>query len=180
MINLTEEEKLKVQKRKKSDKELPKYYDATLRKEIQISRDFEAFLILAPEELKTRALDWIKRVEKLQSVKKDRDALTLLVLKQEVSNTILKLDTLEGKMEGYNKFREQFQTMTEFSTIPEVTRFIQDLQRVIPELSMERSRAFFDQTVAVVEDARNKLKGEISQENLTQLQSWSNVIASYF
>ncbi len=179
-LALTNEEIVKVQKKRKSDKELPKYYDANLRKEVAISRDFEAFLILAPEELKTNALTWIKKVQKIQSLRKDRDDLMALMIAREVANATVKLDLIEDKMEGYNAFREQFQTMSDFSSVPEVTQFLKDLQKILPELSAERNRVFYDQTMALVEETVKNNEGTIKEENLTQLQSWSNVISSYF
>ena len=180
MVTLNAEEQAIVQKKKKSDAELPKYYDASLRKEVPITRDFEAFLILAPDELKTNALTWIKKVQTLQTIKKDRDDLMALMIANEISNATLKLDTLEDKMDGYNQFRSKFQTLTDFSAVIEVQNFLKDLQQVLPELSMERNRAFYDQTVAVIEDAENIRKGTINEENLTQLQSWATVISTYF
>ena len=178
LSSLSAEEIDLVKSKQLSVDELPSYFSAILKTEVQISRDFEAFLILAPSELKTTSLDWIQKAVDLHKNNKLRDDLTDITVEQELTNAELKLKEYDKQLQGFQDFRQNFQTNTEFSGVQEVQLFLTDLQRVIDELSLGRDRAFFDQTVSLVMqkfgDATN-----ISDPQVEELQSWTSVISTY-
>lgn len=156
----------------------PSYFDADLQTKVEISRDFEAFLILAPTNLKTSAINWIKTSVDLQQVNKDRDALVGLAITQEILNATNKMNALNDTLDDFNTFRENFQTNEDFSAIPEVQQFLLDLQRPIAELAAALDRAQFDATVSqVVQRGNDELV--VTAPEIEELQSWTGVLSVY-
>lgn len=175
---LTPQQLATLTQKQKSQQDLPFYYAADLKKDIQISRDFEAYLILSPAELKTSALSWINKAVKLNKPNKLRDELTTISINQELKNSQAKLDAYESVLGDFNKFRKNLESETIFSSVPEVQLFITDLQGTIEELVVGQQRAFFDNTVAKVLQ-RNQPAREVTQAKLEELQSWTTVISAY-
>lgn len=179
-VNLTEQEQLQVDKKSKNSNELPTYYDATTRSNVAISRDFEAFLILATTELKTSALSWIKKATSLQKTNKKRDDLVTLALTQEMNNAQKIISSLDSTLQDFNTFRTnfQFKDASNFSTVPEIQKFLFDLQKVVEELAVARDRAFFDDVVSQV-TGRNNDSLNLSDAQVEELQSWQEVLSAY-
>ncbi len=178
MIDLTVQEEAVVRKFSRDQVDLPYYYDALVRADVAISRDFEAFLILAPTELKTSAIEWITQVSELTQDRKVRNDLLKLVITKELERTALTLGAYEDLLGEFNKFRQNFQTDTRFAAIPEVVRFLNDLQIVIDEQVAGQQSAFYDDTVARLVQAREQNAG-LSNDRVEQLQSWRTVLSSY-
>ena len=177
-ITLTEEELTKVESKQKNIEKLPSFFDAGLRANVQISRDFEAFLILSEDPLKTSAIDWIKKAVTIQKVNKDRDDLVALALTQEKANSDLKIAALDQKLTDFNTFRTTFQANPEFAGVPELQRFLFDLQRVVEELASARDRAQFDGTTSqVIQRGNDRLA--VSDQEIEELQSWTGVLSAY-
>jgi len=149
-VTLTTEQESVVQQGQRSLDLLPEYYNAGQQASQAISRDFEAFLLLSPDVLKTSALQWIKTAVQINQTHKLRDALTQLALTQELANAQAKITEFDKQLQGFDAFRKNFQTSAQFSGVPEVQLFLTDLQKVIEELSVGKDRAFFDQTVTQV------------------------------
>lgn len=176
--NLPPAEKATVEKNQRSDQDLPTYFSSTLKIPTKISRDFEAFLILAPSELKTSAMGWIDQAVKITTPNKLRDALNLTSIANEKTNSQLKIDALSKTLVDFNNFRKNFQTDTTFATVPEVQAFLSDLQRVIDELIVKQKRAIFDNTIATLIQ-RTQPTFDVTTDDLQQLQSWTAVLSDY-
>ena len=162
----------------KSEQDLPSYYSASQQTDVQISRDFEAFLILSTSEMKTSALTWINQAVSLNKPNKLRDALAALTVTQELKNSKLQLDAYTQTLGDFETFRQNFSTGSVFSAVPEVQLFINDLQSMIDELVVGQQRAFFDNTIATV--IQGTLKNQaVTQAQLEELQSWTTVISAY-
>lgn len=178
LSNLTPQEAAQVQSKQRSQDELPEYFSSELNKRVKISREFEAYLILAPSDLKSSALEWIKNAVKINKSNKLRDDLSKILVDQELSNAKLKLDEYDSQLKNFQNFRQNFQTNTEFAAVPEVQLFITGLQSVMDEISLNRDRAFFDQTVGLVMQ-RFGDRTSVSNAEVEELQSWSAVISPY-
>lgn len=178
LSKLTSEELRVVEEKQKSESSLPEYFSAALNTKVKITREFEAFLILASSDLKTSALTWIKNAVKLHQSNKLRDDLNNITIEQELNNAQLKISELDNQLQGFEDFRKNFQTNTVFSGVSEVQLFLSDLQRVIDELTTNKDRAFFDQTAAKV---MQKFGDDvnISSSEIEELQSWTSVISPY-
>jgi hypothetical protein len=177
-LALTAEQETKVQRGRRNDTELPEYYDATLQRNLRITRDFEAYLILTEPALKESSIRWINQVVSLQQAQKDRDDLSALALQKELANAQAKVTSLDGRLSGFDEFRKNFRNDPVFANIPEVQKFIFDLQRVVEDLSVQRERAQFDATVSQVIERDTSLVAVTGPE-IEQLQSWRSVLAEY-
>ncbi len=175
---LTTEEQAYVQKRRKDAANLPVYYDAALRSNIQISRDFEAFLILAPDELKTEANVWIQKAGELQQDTSIRDQLVALAATNEAANAARKIEALDTVLADFSKFRTQFPAGGQFAQVPEVQKFLFDLQRSVEELSVSRERAEFDNVASQVV-LQTQERSRVKPEEIEELRSWSGVLSEY-
>jgi hypothetical protein len=177
-LQLTASEAETVAQKSKNEDELPVYYNSDLQTNVKISRDFEAFLILSPDDLKTAAVAWIKQSVALQQTNKDRDALLSLAISQEMTNAQSKMNALDQVLGNFNKFRLTFQTSSTFTNVPEVQRFLLDLQRPIEELVVARDRAQFDNVASqVIQRKYDQLV--VSAPEIQELQSWQSVLSAY-
>jgi hypothetical protein len=167
-----------VQEHSLDEDALPTYYNADIKSEVAISRDFETFLILAPAGLKTAARSWIDKATTLNAQNQLRDSLLQLSYQQEAKNAGLRLAAYDSKLQNFETFREAFQTDTMFAGVPEVQKFLNDVQSVIDELSTGRERAFFDQTAANVSMSYQTGVG-ITTDQMEELRSWSSVFSAY-
>jgi hypothetical protein len=175
---LTPDQQAIVQQEQLSEAALPDYYSASQQDYLPISRDFEAFLILSDNTLKTSALQWIQTSVQINKGHQLRDALTQLALTQELSNAQAQITEYTKQLQGFDAFRQNFQTSQQFASIPEIQLFLNDLQAVIEELSVGNDRAFFDQTVTQVLQRYEDGVG-ISDAQVQELQSWTSVISTY-
>ena len=179
-ITLTDSEQATVEALMLSEDLLPTYYNSQQQLNVTISRDFEAFLILTPNELKITAISWISNVLGLQQKNKLRDDLTQRSTKQESSNALIRLQEFDKVLNNFNEFRTNFTTAvsTDFSGVEEVQLFLSDLQRGIEEISVARERAYFDWTCAgVLSNYENSIS--ISDNQIEELQSWTPVLSAY-
>lgn len=181
-LTLTPDQQAQVDQEALSEDDLPSYYSAALQAYIPISRDFEAFLILSTDNLKTSAINWIPQAAMIQKANKLRDGLITLALNQEASNAALQLGEYETQLQGFNEFRTNFVTSTgyanEFADVPEVQLFLNDLQEVMPEIIAGQARATFDQTIAKVFQTYQNTVG-LTGPQTEELQSWTNVFSQY-
>lgn len=175
---LTPNEQQTVSESAKSEQDLPTYFNAGLRKDVPISRDFEAFLILSSTELKTSAIKWINQVVAFTQSVSTRDKLRALVLTQQAKNAQTKLDAYAATIGDFTNFRKNFQTDSRFSAIPEVVLFITDLQLVMDEQILGQQKAFFDQTLAAIFQSDQSVVG-LTQDTIEELQSWIPVLSTY-
>lgn len=178
MLDLTTEEQEEVNRFAKSEIDLPEYYDSASRQTLRIGRDFETFLILAPTDLKTSAIKWITRVIELSQVDEVRDTLREKVLAQEVKNSGLRLAAFLERIGEFDAFRKTFQTDSRFQAVPEVVKFINDLQSVMDEQILGQQRAFFDETIAKI--SQSKLDAlRVTPDDLEQIKTWQPVLSAY-
>lgn len=167
-----------VQGKMRATSALPSYYDAETQQNVQISRDFEAFLIVSDDSLKTSALSWIQKATQITQVNQLRDSLVQLGLAQELKNAQARVAEYNNQLQDFSTFRANFQTQTAFAGVPEVQLFLSDLQAMIGELSVGLDRATFDQNVSniLIQYGDNT---EVTEGQVEELQSWTSVISAY-
>lgn len=178
MIEFTPEEQEIIARSAKAQVDLPTYYDSALKQNVQITREFEAFLILAPTDLKTSAIEWINQVTQLAKVNKVRDQLRTLMVQKQIDNATKKLEAYGETFGEFNEFRKTFQTQTRFAAVPEVIKFINDLQSAVDEQNLGQQRAFFEQTLALIFQSNQELLN-LTQDDIEELQSWRQVLSAY-
>jgi hypothetical protein len=177
-ITLDAEDQATVEQGQLAQAALPQYFSAALLKQVTISRDFEAFLLLAPNALKTSAIQWIQKAVAIHQSNKLRDDLSTLALTQELANAQAQMAECAAQLQGFESFRANFQTSSEFAAVPEVQLFLTDLQGTIDELAVKSDRAYFDQTVTQLMQTFEGTSG-ITAGQIQELQSWTSVISIY-
>lgn len=177
-IDLTPDEQQIVAEQAVDEADLPTYYNAALKKDVPISRDFETFLILSTTELKTSAIQWINQVVGLTQANTTRDKLRTLVITQQLANAQAKLDAYNVTIGDFSDFRENFQTDTRFDAVAEVVLFISDLQLVMDEQILGQQKGFFDQTLGLMFQSSQSVVG-LTQDDIEELQSWIPVLSAY-
>jgi hypothetical protein len=171
-------ERNKVLNQQKSGEDLPSYFNATLRKDVKITREFEAFLILATVNLKSSALQWIQQAVSLNKLDKNRDELLKTAMQNEFDNATLKLDECNLQLDAFTSFQSKFFIQEALNGDPDVQIFLTDLQNTIGTLVVQYDRAYFDQTISkVMLDQLSPV--EVTTSQLEELQSWTSVISVY-
>ena len=176
--DLTQDQQNTVSAQARSQASLPAYYNAKLRTNVQISRDFEAFLILSDTSIKSTAIQWVQQAVTLNQQDKKRDALLAIATANELSNATARLNECNTQLDSYTKFRASFTVPQALDEDSDLQLFLNDIQNVIGNLITQYDRAFFDQTVATL--LQNSLSpGQVTSDQVEELQSWTSVIAAY-
>ena len=177
-IELTSEEIQKVSLQKKSDENLPVYYDSIQKQEVKISRDFEAFLILSGIDLKRSAITWIQRIQFMKKENKERDELLKEVIELENEDANAQLDAYSSKLSSFDSFRQEF-SAGKFVSVAEVSKFLEDLQSVIAEMISNRDRAYYNHVTSKLLTERVGYDEE-TEDKEKQLKSWLTPLSTYF
>jgi len=176
-INLTEEEQIKVESKRKPSTEIPKYFSANLDKEIPISRGFEQFLILQSDDSKQEAINWLSEVKDINTNNEDRDKIVNEIVDSEIESSDSKVEELENILEDFNSFRETF-TAGKFSGVSEVGEILTDLQSQIGVIYDKKDRLVFQRTYLKILKQRMK-EEQTNEPKNKQLESWVNPLSAY-
>lgn len=177
-VVLSPAEQKTVDEKRKSDSSLPSYFDSGLRQDVKISRDFESFLILSTGELKTTAIKWIDKAVTLNKANAQRDALYKLAAAQERLNAEAQIAIYNQQLDNFDKFRQNFQKNAQFADVAEVSKFLQDLQKVIDERVVGLDRAKFDHNISLLADQALS-QFAVQSQDIEELQSWNAVLSAY-
>lgn len=178
-LTLTSDQQTTVNQGSVSPDQLPEYFSAAQQTDVPISTDFEAFLILASDDLKISAIQWIQQSVTLTQQNQLRDQLTTLMNQQELTNSQAKQAAYTAALDDFQDFRDNFSTALPGSAdIPEVQLFLSDLQSVIDELVVGSDRAFFDEAMVTAMDNYQASTG-VTDSTVEELQSWTAVLSQY-
>jgi len=163
----------------------PEYYSSDLRTPIEISPDFEAYLILQSQDQKQKSLDWIQQVQSISTNNSDRDALLkdyLAFRKDQANKRIMELDT---KLGNYDEYRTGLlsnptdaEDANKFADVTEVTTMARILQRPIDSLNLLRERAYHETVLVKYWENRMDVD-KYDAEGTKELTSWEAVISAY-
>lgn len=177
-IELTPEQENLIAENKKPDADLPVYFSAALNREIPISRDFEAFLILSDSEILQEANKWIQIVSNTYTRKTDHDDLLTKFITNDAGDANAKIDELNTTLLDFNIFRGQFITSSTFNGITEVGMILSDYQRALGELTVTQDR--YNHLIILINILKARLEKEnTGDKNLRQLESWSESFNAY-
>ena len=176
-IELTKEESIKVEEKRKPDKELPKYFSANLNQDVPISRDFEKFLILQTDDSKQDAINWLSEIKDLNTSNEDRDNIINEIIDNDINSANSQVEELENILEDFNSFREVF-TAGKFVSVPEVGEILRDLQSKIGVIYDKKERLVYKRTYLKI--LKDKVKEEqINKTKMKQLESWVSPLSAY-
>lgn len=183
MANFTTEEKELFNAQ--SLPERPSFFSRVAQREQQISQDFERFLILQTQVQKQTALNWINKAQEIEVDNEDRDEILSTYLGIRQTDAADRVTELDEKLEDFNSFMNGFfsdEASTDcpdrFANVPELSLFVQSLQRPLSKMTIQRDQAFHEGNLVLW--LRERLTEEQTNQNSQQeLESWKNVIAAY-
>jgi predicted transcriptional regulator len=166
-----------VDTRRKPSGTRPKYYNSSQDKTVEISEDFEAFLILQGKKRNSDTLKWLDSAKTLAARNLSRDALASQALKRDVEDASNSQHELQALINSFNSFRESYQT-NGFENVVEAGILLQDLQVAMAEIQTVVNRL-----------KHRELSGKFGLTDLTtngispkrqqQISSWYSPLCAY-
>lgn len=163
----------KVQTARKTNR--PTYFDATLGKDVEISSDMEAALILIPASARQEARQRIDEQTQQTDRAKKRDAVLTAALKIDFDNASAQIKELEDKVTSLQGFNAKFAT---YASVAEIGTLLRDAALGMDELVMAADRAKHRQVCASILTDKVQ-QGGITEALDNERKSWTRVLSSY-
>lgn len=173
-VELTNDERAKVEVARLAPR--PEFFNAESVQKVQISADFEAFLILQDEDTIQAAIDWLTDTNDLAESRIDRDAVAFEALVSDINDRETKQSEVSDLTSTFNEWREKFQA-GKFSDVSEVGLIIRDMQATAEELFVLEER--MSHLEAVQNRVGDRIRSGISKAQLRELQSWPTPLLAY-
>jgi hypothetical protein len=169
-----------INSQRKKEQELPKYFSATSKSNVTITRRFEDYLILQTPTQKQKILDWTDKALEIQKINIDRDTLLDTFLTNRISDNKEIINELDQEIQGFTDFIKQIFVNGDyrFNDVVEVGLMLKSLQNPLDELLLRRDTAFQETNLAVVIQERVKDSLE-TNDTRKELQSWKQVLSAY-
>jgi len=160
----------------------PSYYSITNRNLIQISSDFEGYLILQGADDKKKLLTWMSDVSKINVENKEQNEIltTFLGIRgQDADDRITELDI---KLNKYADMQADLITdgndPSRYGSIVELSLMIRAISKSLDSIAIQREQAFHEKNMVVLlsKIADNEKVDENTQKELT---SWQTVASTY-
>ena len=155
----------------------PYYYNASLSQKVQITPDFEAFLILQGHANNKKATDWLQKANGFAIHDSDRDALLAAYMDNELEDATAAANEVEPIMSQFADFRSSY-IVAGFEGVTEVGLFLDDLQRPMSEILVLGDRQRHRQQYALLSKKILTNKG-LAQAQLKELNSWFDPLTAY-
>jgi hypothetical protein len=177
-VALTDDELSLYESKRKADNEaLPTYYDAVTGSYKEISRDFEAFLILTDSATRGAISSWLQTTGDRINSNIERDELRASMLDLEIDDSVTESVTYNRDLVLFNQFRSDI-TAGKFATVGEVQSLISDVQLGIEETTRKNDRAQHRlATVSRMKQFFTPKVGTSSQR--IQAESWIGLLLNY-
>lgn len=175
-LTLTTEEQEKVNSNRKEEK--PTYYSSAFKKDIEISDDYEAFLILADSSTRISMQSLINDSSTFKDENAERDELLEKALDLDESDATGALTEIQATLTQFNTLRDKITIENKFSNITEIGLILSDLQRSIGELTSLQDRLQH----ASIMGGINRIKVNqdfTTEDDAKQLKSWLNSLQAY-
>ena len=177
MISLTTQERKTVSTGRKVPR--PSYYSAQNKQNVEISEDFEAFLILVGSKKRHEAAKWISDIGDLAGSNDDRDGLLKEWLDNEQTTVDAVVDELETDLAAFDTWRKEFiNDDPRFAAIPEVQQLIRDLQSQAESL-FSTQRRMIHRAILLGQTETRLFNGGLRAGQMQQTISWVTPLTSY-
>jgi hypothetical protein len=182
MANFTTSETELINQQARAPAARPYYYNAQRRTPVQITADFEGFLILQTADEKQKTLTWIGSAAKLEEDHKDRDDLLSKYLDLRVVDAQARIDEIGKRTNDFLEFKTNFITdggdSSRFASIEEVNLLALSLQRPMDRMVVQQEAAYHE--LVLTNTLKNKLIIEQTTEDTQkELKSWQTVVSGY-
>lgn len=178
IIEFTELE-LELIRKDKLGNDKPSYYDSTSDREITISDEFEAYLILQKAAQKQQILQRLRTNIKQTLDTADRDEILKEMAKNLEADNAKKLSELDEMTTGYAEFRQTvIDSDRRFDSLTELNRLLSIIKKPMEELTFQRDITFQDNNVvALINDSLTV--GATDERTKRELDIWQKVISKY-
>lgn len=155
----------------------PKYYNAALKTSLEISEDFEAFLILSGDAQNKAASEWVSKAADLALDCSDRDGVLNEWVSSEIEDVTATLQEVNEEIAAFNEFRDAFKAQ-QFGSVVEVQMLLTDLQAQAAELFFSQRR-FQHRLVMLMKLQDLLLSNGVTTGQLRQTTSWIGPLSAY-
>jgi len=153
----------------------PTYYSVVSGGDLQISYDFETYLIKLDNASKNELVTRLRKAVDQVTGKLDRDGLVLAAASYEVSVVGSQQDELALELGDYSNFSK---TELQSNQLPETVALVNDLGTALGEKLFQRDQ--FENEIVAAGTIMNALQtGSGSQAQKKQIQSWITLITAY-
>jgi hypothetical protein len=176
---LTSEEASKVMKRAKPAIARPYVYDSTSGELKQISKDFETFLILAPQEAKAKLAQYITTLLSfdLNNLPIQSKLLSIWI-DDEINDITKEIHGYQDILDSYDEVIPAISPAKQgFEDVEEVNNLLNSFNKITGSFGEQRDALAFDKAAASVLSLRES--GDLSEPLKRELQSYSKVLLSY-
>ena len=183
---------------KYSKKNRPTYYSSAQNKDVSISEEMEAFIILAPPESRNAVVTWANKAIKKTDATSTRNSLLNECLTFENADATAQIEELDKELADYDQFRSKYYTnifpenappdnknpsvlpskQTRFGAVPEVGQAMNDLSLTVSEVLSIRDRAKHLQVMCSVLTTKLTVS-DISKAQKQEIASWATPFSAY-
>jgi len=182
MPNFSPEEKDLIDKQKKPTEQMPYYYLARRKTLIQISEDFEAYLILQTAAAKAKIQTWLKKTSDANLARADRDEILKRYLDLRKVDSQKVIESIDKKLDSFDEFKTSLlgtpEDANRYASVTELNEFTEVVQRPVDELTLLRETAYMEQNITALADKYLTEYG-VSKDTQREINSWKTVFASY-
>lgn len=160
----------------------PSYYSASSQSLIQISDDFEGYLILQNSDEKSSILNWISNLNSINNDVKDQNVLLQRFMSARTADATDRITELDSILNNYAKMEANLITdgndPSRYGSIVELNLMVTDLARGLDNISIQREQAFHEQNLI------NAITAVINAEIITdqfqkEVDSWQSIVSTY-
>jgi hypothetical protein len=168
---------------KQTLKELkPSYYYIKNKSYIQISEDFEGYLILQGSDDKQKILTWMKDVSKINNDTKDQNELLSRFLQVRSDDATARVEELDEKLNKYDDMQTDLITdgndPSRYGSIVELSLMVTSITNSVDNILIQKEQAFHEQNmIATITDILTNEK--VTDDTKKELTSWQNIMSTY-
>jgi len=160
----------------------PSYYSITSKSYIQISSDFEGYLILQSADDKQKVLTWMTDVNKINNDKTDQNELLNRFMAVRSDDVAARITELDDKLDEYSNMQADLITdgkdPSRYGDIIELSLMVNTISRPIDNLNLQREQAFHEQNmIQVITDAVRS--EQVNDDTTKELTSWQTIMSTY-
>ena len=160
----------------------PSYYSTTNKNYIQISEDFEGFLIIQAADNKQKLLKWMSDIGGITNDVKDQNKLLTAFIAVRDADANAQIVEIDNKLNDYAEMQATLLTdgtdPARYASIIELDLMLTSISKSVDNITIQRDQAFHE--LCVTKTVENKLNIEaVSDEAEKEMSSWQSIVSSY-
>lgn len=160
----------------------PYYYSVTNKNLIQISSDFEGYLIIQSADEKRKLLTWMSDLTKINNNTQDQSALLKRYFDTRTADADDRIAELDEKLNKYADMQADLITdgtdPSRYGGIVELNTMVKTISKTLDNISIQREQAFHEKNVITAMGAVLKAE-EVTDDYKKELMSWQRIVSTY-